>query len=806
MQTSPLHGSQILRSGIEVAKKHRPSNLQTARPIVAATKEPVMSSMSLLSSAIQQAKLEVESIKPIIQENAAVLVAPSLDEMMLEVEVLEGDISSTTLQQWLNDVSSFANKLRELHTTYQRRLDDVNRKEQVCARRAEDLDKDQAEQKAISINIERRKTELKGLEGQHTERERDLVIREMDARAGFSNQNAIALATLRTEIAELEANRDSLYLELHQSEQKARDEELKRITDINLREAKTAEQERVNALAKRRLDTEWLELENQKAALIQEAKADAELEVRRAVDARQRAEERADRAYKICHDVEAKLDEYCEFEAILAGRSPRQLLDDLSASNRALAALENKLAFNHDDQLQAEKDSLIRVRDEQKLQLDEMNLEMAEVKAQLHRLRLGVTDKESLEKEKRALEKSNQILSTRLNDLGKTVDDLTNAQQADKPFPQLSRMDEEWDKHAEPICKEVPDLKVFAVELRHRIAQAESGVELFYRSVDIQLLLAGLAMSQLHIFQGISGTGKTSLAKAFAKAMGGSCTDIAVQAGWRDRDDLLGHYNAFEKRFYEKDCLQGLYKALTPAYSDRCNIILLDEMNLSRPEQYFAEFLSALEKNDPKDRLISLSENRLPNPPSLLIEGRKVRVPPNLWFVGTANHDETTNEFADKTYDRAHVMTLPRHEESFKIESKQAVAFSYKSLVGRFNEARDKYADEVKELLEDLTTGEVSNVLRKRFELGWGNRFERQAMRFIPVFMAAGGKKEDALDYFMASRVFRRGKVTGRYDATIDDLGAIERAVVDVWKAWRAEPTQCLTLLAEDRLRKERGA
>ena len=51
-------------------------------------------------------------------------------------------------------------------------------------------------------------------------------------------------------------------------------------------------------------------------------------------------------------------------------------------------------------------------------------------------------------------------------------------------------------------------------------------------------------MSQLHVFQGISGTGKTSLAKAFAKAMGGFCTDIAVQAGWRDRDDLLGHYNA----------------------------------------------------------------------------------------------------------------------------------------------------------------------------------------------------------------------------------------------------------------------
>lgn len=74
------------------------------------------------------------------------------------------------------------------------------------------------------------------------------------------------------------------------------------------------------------------------------------------------------------------------------------------------------------------------------------------------------------------------------------------------------------------------------------------------------------------------------------------CTDISVQAGWRDRDDLLARYNAFERRFYERDCLQALYKVQTPRWQDPCNVILLDEMNRSRPEQYVAEFLSALEK------------------------------------------------------------------------------------------------------------------------------------------------------------------------------------------------------------------
>jgi MoxR-like ATPase len=477
--------------------------------------------------------------------------------------------------------------------------------------------------------------------------------------------------------------------------------------------------------------------------------------------------------------------------------------------------LENKIASSHDDQMQAENEVLRKLRDEQKTQLDEVHVDLADTKAQLHRLRLGVSDKESLEKEKRALEKNNQILSARLNDLGKTVDDLTQSQQSEKPFPQMAWMDSasnaDWikDRKAKELSlpeQDVPDLKKFSVELQHRIAQAEEGTPLHFRLEDIQLLIAGLAMSQFHIFQGISGTGKTSLAKAFAKAMGGHCTDIAVQAGWRDRDDLLGHYNAFEKRFYERDCLQGLYRAQTSAYKDRCNIILLDEMNLSRPEQYFAEFLSALEKNDPKERLISLSESQLPNAPALLVEGRRIRVPHNVWFVGTANHDETTNEFADKTYDRAHVMTLPRHEAGFKIESKPKASFSYGSLMERFNGAVTQNADEVLELLAELTTGPLTTILQDRFDLGWGNRFERQALRFIPVYMAAGGRKEDALDHLLASRVFRRGKVTGRYDATIDDLTAIEHALTTVWKGWKSEPRRSNSLLTDDRRRKERGA
>src|SRR6185437_4539443 len=90
----------------------------------------------------------------------------------------------------------------------------------------------------------------------------------------------------------------------------------------------------------------------------------------------------------------------------------------------------------------------------------------------------------------------------------------------------------------------VTDLKAFASVVRQLIAQQG----LFYSDHDIRSLLGGLAMSRLHILQGISGTGKTSLPVAFAKSICAGYSVIGVQAGWREHQDLIGHYNVFEQR------------------------------------------------------------------------------------------------------------------------------------------------------------------------------------------------------------------------------------------------------------------
>jgi hypothetical protein len=148
------------------------------------------------------------------------------------------------------------------------------------------------------------------------------------------------------------------------------------------------------------------------------------------------------------------------------------------------------------------------------------------------------------------------------------------------------------------------------------------GRTLYYAERDVRAFLGGLAMTRLMLLQGISGTGKTSLPLAFASAVGGGIEIVEVQAGWRDRQDLVGYYNAFHRHYYATNFLQALYSAGTPAYRDRLFLMVLDEINLSRPEQFFADFLSALEQpmeerrltlvNDPVDQRAAPDGRRAP--------------------------------------------------------------------------------------------------------------------------------------------------------------------------------------------------
>ncbi|MGM0380266.1 MAG: McrB family protein, partial [Bacillota bacterium] len=139
------------------------------------------------------------------------------------------------------------------------------------------------------------------------------------------------------------------------------------------------------------------------------------------------------------------------------------------------------------------------------------------------------------------------------------------------------------------------------------------------------------------LLAGISGTGKTKLVELFSEAIGYELDIIPVKPDWNDMSDLLG-YNNIEGKFIEGP----LYKVLKKANENPNDgyIVCLDEMNLARVEYYFSDILSRMET---KNKEIDLS-------------GEKIKLPSNLYIVGTVNMDETTHPFSKKVLDRANTI------------------------------------------------------------------------------------------------------------------------------------------------------
>jgi 5-methylcytosine-specific restriction enzyme B len=154
------------------------------------------------------------------------------------------------------------------------------------------------------------------------------------------------------------------------------------------------------------------------------------------------------------------------------------------------------------------------------------------------------------------------------------------------------------------------------------------------------------------ILSGLSGAGKTLLARSYSKALTAGETDgrlftLPVQPGWHDPAAIQGYPNPLDKKAYERP---AVLEFLMKASGDRKHpyVLVLDEMNLSHPEQYFAPFLSAMETGDAI--VLHGEEGMLDGVPPVL------EYPDNLAVIGTVNMDETTHGLSDKVLDRAFVI------------------------------------------------------------------------------------------------------------------------------------------------------
>lgn len=337
-----------------------------------------------------------------------------------------------------------------------------------------------------------------------------------------------------------------------------------------------------------------------------------------------------------------------------------------------------------------------------------------------------------------------------------------------------------------------------------------------YSKDTIKKFIAGLYMSPISILQGISGTGKTSLPEAVAIAMTAADPRYGndkgndelqqapyricpIQSGWRDKMDLMGFYNSFEKSYHETEFFNALYLANQPKYEHCLFFVVLDEMNLSRPEHYFADFLSKLEMSEEqrKIKIDNVPEDICPKN----IIGGTLLIPKNVRFIGTANHDETTLEFAPKTYDRSNVIEMPRNApKDFipPIEKKYTVTYTW--LSKQFENAINSHADECEVFEKFIKDEELLNLLAKQ-GIGIGNRFEGQAKRFISVFVEAGDDVlEDTLkaaDHLMTTRILRTLK--DNYDLSYDALDTFKKVYISRFnKYFIGNPQEAIDLFDKE--------
>ena len=326
---------------------------------------------------------------------------------------------------------------------------------------------------------------------------------------------------------------------------------------------------------------------------------------------------------------------------------------------------------------------------------------------------------------------------------------LTTKKDSGDRFQKLTLLDKKYPK--KEISESTPDLTLDYICKRFRsFASRIEGNPLYYSIDDIRRFVTSLGVTKIMILQGMSGTGKTSLPVAWGKFTGVQTTVVPVQPMWKERSDLIGYFNEFTGKFNESMILEKLYEANK---TNKMYLVVLDEMNIARVEYYFAEFLSLLELPTVEERILEVTSSISKKDPKELHNG-KLLLADNIYFIGTANNDDSTFAISDKVYDRSMVLNLDYRCEPFIGEDDyEPIVITDDTFKALIKKAKKEYA---------LTKRgrrhikEFDAYIQETFSITFGNRIRRQIESYVPIYIACGGLEEEALDDILAKKVLRK--------------------------------------------------
>lgn len=271
--------------------------------------------------------------------------------------------------------------------------------------------------------------------------------------------------------------------------------------------------------------------------------------------------------------------------------------------------------------------------------------------------------------------------------------------------------------------------------------------------------MASLVSKRFLIATGLAGSGKTKLAQTFAAWITPSATSdggkhyvvVSVGADWTGSENILGYPNGLEEASYvSKPALDLILRAENNPTEP--HILILDEMNLSHVERYFADVLSVIESGE-KIHLHRDAERKADG----VIVPKEVCLPKNLFIIGTVNVDETTYMFSPKVLDRANVIEFRMAEEDIAAFianpskpdlasiSGKGVAFGAEFVNASVRTLLD-FADPLKSKYEQRMILFFKALRGNGAEFGY--RVAYEAARFVQSYKELGGHDETELQWF----------------------------------------------------------
>jgi 5-methylcytosine-specific restriction protein B len=290
----------------------------------------------------------------------------------------------------------------------------------------------------------------------------------------------------------------------------------------------------------------------------------------------------------------------------------------------------------------------------------------------------------------------------------------------------------------------------------------------------VNRLAAAMLAKPFLILTGLAGSGKTKLAQAIARWLTPDpgwvetgdhskgkhpnpyCALVPVGADWTSGENIVGYPHGLQDATYVTTrALELIRHAMEPENANVPHFLILDEMNLSHVERYFADLLSAIESGEE----IPLYEGGERTVGGKVVP-RRLHLPNNLFVIGTVNVDETTYMFSPKVLDRANVIEFRMEPDEMAEFLKSPKAPSMESLDGKgaaFGKASVEAAADKALGVPDSLKSEYRNEMMLFFELlkghdaEFGYRTGYEAARFIHFYKLLGGYPDDNNKWFAAA-------------------------------------------------------